>query len=300
MALPVINYFNASPPFIPSGGNTTLSWGVTDATTVTIDPGLGTVGLVGTAPVSPGTTTNYTLTATNAAGWHSVTLTVMVGPAPPPASDPDLIITDIIRSGSTISYVIKNQGTATAAPSTSQLTVDGVIKATDAVGPLSAGVSSTESFSYSYTCTGTSDSLAVQADKSNVIAESNEGNNARTESSTCMMIAVVTPGIVLTFKPDLIITDIWRDANKIRYRIKNQGLADAGPSQTRLVVDGAIKTVDGVGALPAGAETAQVFSGYSLPLLPFHTFQLKVVADKANAIDETDETNNVRGETTHW
>ena len=298
MALPLINYFNASPPFIPSGGTATLSWGVTDATTVTIDPGLGSVGLVGTAPVSPGATTNYTLTATNAAGWYSVTLTVIVGTAPPPASDPDLIITDIVRSGSTISYVIKNKGTATAGPSTSRFSIDGVIKATDAVGPLSAGASSTESFSYSYTCSGTSDSVAVQADKGNVVAESNEGNNARSESWTCLIATM--PMIPVIFKPDLVITDIWRDGNKIRYRIKNQGIADAGPSQTRLVVDGMVKSVDGVGAIPHGAEIPQVFATYNLPVLLFHTFNLKVIADYPNAIAETVESNNTRGETTHW
>jgi hypothetical protein len=76
--LPVINYFTADPPVIAAGGSITLSWSVSDATSVTIDPGVGSVGSVGTAPVSPVTSTNYTLTATNAFGWRSMTRTVLV------------------------------------------------------------------------------------------------------------------------------------------------------------------------------------------------------------------------------
>lgn len=300
LGLPVINYFTASPPFISSGGTTTLSWGASNATTVTIDQGIGNVGLVGTAPASPAVTTNYTLTASNPAGWYSVTITVGVGAPPPPADKPDLVITDILRSGSTISYIIKNQGTATAGPSTSQFVVDGVVKATDAVGPLSAGASSTESFSFSYTCSGTSDSVAVQADISSVVTESDEGNNARSESWSCLILAPMPPLIPILLKPDLVITDIWRDGSTIRYRIKNQGNADAVPSTTRLIVDGTVKGHDSVPALPVGAESPQSFPLYILPMLPFHTFHVTVRADQANAVNEYDETNNERTENVHW
>jgi len=76
--LPVIDYFTADPPVISAGGSTTLSWSVSNATSVTIDPGVGPVGLVGTALVSPVTSTNYTLTASNAADWRSITIPVLV------------------------------------------------------------------------------------------------------------------------------------------------------------------------------------------------------------------------------
>ncbi|MBM3118089.1 MAG: hypothetical protein FJ006_00800 [Chloroflexi bacterium] len=86
--LPVVNYFMANPPTISAGGTTTLGWSVSNATSVTIDQGVGAVGLVGTAPVSPATTTSYTLTASNAAGLYSLTITVMVTGAPsPPGPD---------------------------------------------------------------------------------------------------------------------------------------------------------------------------------------------------------------------
>jgi hypothetical protein len=65
---PTINSFSAIPGTITSGSSSILSWNVSDATSVSISPGIGTVALAGNIPVSPGTTTDYVLTATNAAG----------------------------------------------------------------------------------------------------------------------------------------------------------------------------------------------------------------------------------------
>jgi hypothetical protein len=81
--LPVIDYFTATPPIIAGGGSTTLSWNVSYATSVTIDDGIGPVGSAGTTIVSPASSTNYTLTATNAAGWRTQTIAVLVTGAPP-------------------------------------------------------------------------------------------------------------------------------------------------------------------------------------------------------------------------
>jgi len=75
-AVPLINSFSASPTTITAGESSTLSWSVTDATSVTIDHGVGTVALSGTTAVNPTTTTTYILTATNVAG--SVTAQTMV------------------------------------------------------------------------------------------------------------------------------------------------------------------------------------------------------------------------------
>jgi len=75
-AVPIINAFSASPSIIITGESSTLSWSVTDATSVTIDHGVGTVVLLGSTVVTPATTTTYILTATNVAG--SVTAQAMV------------------------------------------------------------------------------------------------------------------------------------------------------------------------------------------------------------------------------
>ena len=78
--LPVINSFSASPASIIIGGSTTLSWNVSGATSMAIDPGIGTVSSVGTKSVSPAATTNYTLTASNSAGWVTQTIVVTATP----------------------------------------------------------------------------------------------------------------------------------------------------------------------------------------------------------------------------
>ena len=74
--LPAINTFGASPSPISPGGSATLTWNVSDATTVAISQGIGNVALTGSRTVSPTSTMVYTLTATNAAG--SVTATAEV------------------------------------------------------------------------------------------------------------------------------------------------------------------------------------------------------------------------------
>ena len=81
-AVPIINSFSADPSSITAGESSTLSWSVTDATSVTIDNGVGTVALSGTTTVSPITTIIYTLTATNSAGSVTASVTVTVGATP--------------------------------------------------------------------------------------------------------------------------------------------------------------------------------------------------------------------------
>ena len=83
-SLPVISSFTASPASINAGGNSTLSWNVTGATSVSISGGVGSVSATGTKVVSPAATISYTLTATNAAGTVTKSATVTVAGAPPP------------------------------------------------------------------------------------------------------------------------------------------------------------------------------------------------------------------------
>ncbi len=79
---PIISFFKASPAGINSGGSSNLSWEVSGATTVTINQGIGNVDLTGTKAVSPGTTTIYTMTATNATGSATTSAKVTVTSAP--------------------------------------------------------------------------------------------------------------------------------------------------------------------------------------------------------------------------
>ena len=76
---PVINSFTADPLTITAGGSSTLSWEVSDATSISIDHEVGSsLALSSSASVFPTVTTTYTLTATNAAGTVTVTVKVTV------------------------------------------------------------------------------------------------------------------------------------------------------------------------------------------------------------------------------
>ena len=78
---PVIRAFTATPGSILPGGTAQLSWLVIDATSLSIDPGVGTVTGT-TVAVTPAVTTTYTLTATSAAGSSTASATVIVVVAP--------------------------------------------------------------------------------------------------------------------------------------------------------------------------------------------------------------------------
>ncbi|MBI4790658.1 MAG: hypothetical protein HY782_26820 [Chloroflexi bacterium] len=85
---PNIASFSASPATIERGQSATLSWGaVTNADSVSIEPGIGGVAAPGSTGVSPQNTTTYTLTAR--CGSNSITrqTTIQVNAPPPPATN---------------------------------------------------------------------------------------------------------------------------------------------------------------------------------------------------------------------
>ena len=73
--LPIVNSFVATPPSIFLGSST-LSWDISNATTIGITPGIGNVGPTGSLSVTPATTTLYILTAANQAGAVQQTVQV--------------------------------------------------------------------------------------------------------------------------------------------------------------------------------------------------------------------------------
>ncbi|MBM3862553.1 MAG: hypothetical protein FJ385_01180 [Verrucomicrobia bacterium] len=75
---PVINSFSASAGYIEAGDDTTLSWNVSNASSVSIDNGVGTVSASGSATVSPAQTTTYTLTATGNGKTRTRSVTVSI------------------------------------------------------------------------------------------------------------------------------------------------------------------------------------------------------------------------------
>lgn len=78
---PEIGGFGAVPPTIEAGGKSLLSWSVSRAETLVVTPGDIDVSGKASLVVSPTTTTTYTLTARNMAGWIVRDTTVTVLPA---------------------------------------------------------------------------------------------------------------------------------------------------------------------------------------------------------------------------
>src|SRR4029077_15364007 len=91
----------ASPGSINKGDSSTLSWNSTDATQLSIAPGVGAVTAQGSTKVSPSDTTTYTVTANGPGGSASATATVSVNapppPPPPPQIDLDRLFTQEVR-----------------------------------------------------------------------------------------------------------------------------------------------------------------------------------------------------------
>ena len=74
----------ANPTAVNKGESSTLSWNSTDATQLSIDPGVGAVNAQGSTKVSPTDSTTYTITATGPGGSASATAAVSVNAPPPP------------------------------------------------------------------------------------------------------------------------------------------------------------------------------------------------------------------------
>src|SRR5207253_7720278 len=75
---PTVGQFTAEPSSIERGQAATLRWSVNDATTVSIEPAIGTVQSNGNRQVFPSNTTTYRLTATGPGGNANATASVNV------------------------------------------------------------------------------------------------------------------------------------------------------------------------------------------------------------------------------
>jgi peptidoglycan-associated lipoprotein len=87
-AKPSIGYFAAEPTTVTVGQPSSLRWSVTNATSVTIDSGIGEVSPNGRRGVYPTATTTYHLTATGPGGTAGADATVTVSTPPPPVPVP--------------------------------------------------------------------------------------------------------------------------------------------------------------------------------------------------------------------
>lgn len=84
-ARPTAN-LQATPTTIQRGQSATLTWSSTNATTVSISPGVGNVSAEGSQQVSPTDSTTYTLTASGPGGTADANAHITVSVPPPPAA----------------------------------------------------------------------------------------------------------------------------------------------------------------------------------------------------------------------
>lgn len=87
-AKPTISTFVAEPSTIQRGQSATLRWSVSNASEVSIEPGIGSVQPSGNRQVFPSSTTTYRLTAKGPGGTDSATASVTVTQPPPPPPPP--------------------------------------------------------------------------------------------------------------------------------------------------------------------------------------------------------------------
>jgi hypothetical protein len=134
--------FSAEPLEIKQGDSTTLAWATTDADSVSIDQGIGSVGLSGSRSVSPQQTTTYVLTATGAGGTttESVTVTVYLPPTVTIAADPETIVAG---ESSTLTWSSTNATSCVIEPDVGDVAITG-----------STTVSPSETTTYTITATG--------------------------------------------------------------------------------------------------------------------------------------------------
>jgi hypothetical protein len=168
---PDIQAFRASPSSIASGSAAILSWTVSGATSVSIAPGVGAVTGTSVA-VTPSATTTYVLSATNAGGSStaSVTLTVTGGP---PAG--------LSYSRNPATYTV-GQAITPNVP----LSTGGAIASYAVSPPLPAGLALNGSTGV---ITGTPTSAAASA------AYTVTGSNGSGSTTTSLTIEVVLPGL---------------------------------------------------------------------------------------------------------
>lgn len=157
------DFLTASPTTLAhGGGNVTLSWGTTNATSVSIDNGVGSVAADGSTTVNVTDTTTFTLTAVGAGGNGSCTAKVTVDDAPEVAKCDFLNASDtsLPKGGANITL---SWGTTNA----DSVSINNGIGTVAADGSTSVFVNSDTTFTLTATATGGSDSCSVTVNVEN-------------------------------------------------------------------------------------------------------------------------------------
>ena len=224
---PTIN-LTATPTSVNQGSSTTLSWSATNATSVTIDNGIGSVAVSDSRQVTPTSNTTYTATATGGGGTASASVSVTVVPKPAVSIQ---ISPSTIKAGDTAT-LSWNSSNATS------VTLDNGIGTVAASGSRTI----TPAASTSYTATATSPAGAVTA--------------------VATVTVVFPPSITFTANPPNITqgastTLSWTSTNATSVTIDNN--IGAEPVNGSVVVSPTSPTVYTATATGAGGAASSTF-----------------------------------------
>ncbi|MFF2302653.1 CARDB domain-containing protein [Streptomyces sp. NPDC058128] len=218
----------------------------------------------------------------------------VVGAAAP---GPDLTVTDLTWSPSTpsetdavtVNATVRNAGTAAAAATTVEVSVEGAVAGSAQVGALAAGASATVPVTVGKRPMG-SYTVSAVVDPTDTVPEQDNGNNSRTAATK--LVVGQSPG------PDLRVTGITSNpaspavgsAVTFTVAVQNRGTTTAAATVTRLTAGGT--TLNGTTGTIAAGQTVNVpISGSWTATTGGAT--LTATADATGTLTETDETNNV-------
>ena len=208
---------------------------------------------------------------------------------------PDLVVdlgeTELVEPGNPmagyrVGYSITNQGDSDADPTDVRLVIDAGDMGAQPCPALAAGSSHSGVFEGPFYCSDENDIIIICADFNENVVESNETNN-------CLEFGLSCPGM-----PDLVveINEEWISPGNpmagytVIYTITNQGLLNAGSSNTHLTIDGGDQGTQPCPALAAGASHSGAFDG------PFYCSEendaIIVCADDDDSVGESNEANN--------
>ena len=150
---PTIRFFSARPSSIDKGKSSTLRWSTSNATSVSISPGIGKVKPQGYRRVSPSKTTTYTLTATNSTKSVKATAKVTVRPVSAPTATISASPTTIDKGkSSTLRWSTSNATSVSISPGIGKVSAGGSRK-----------VSPSKTTTYVLTATNSIKSIKVSA-----------------------------------------------------------------------------------------------------------------------------------------
>ncbi|MFJ4856682.1 CARDB domain-containing protein, partial [Streptomyces sp. NPDC088730] len=219
----------------------------------------------------------------------------VVGTAAP---NPDLTVSELKWSPAspseadvvTVTATVRNTGTAPAAATTVDVSLEGVVAGSARVSALAAGASDTVSVDVGKRPMGTY-SVSAVVDPTDTVIEQDDTNNSRTAASK--LVVSQSPG------PDLEVVGINSSptnpavgsAVTFTVSVHNRGTtAVSTPTVTRLLVEST--TLNGTtGAIPAGSTVTVPISGSWTA--KSGGANLTATADATGTVAETNENNNV-------